>query len=103
MSATAACYLETFHAMARKAGLAYGHPTCRAKGTLERDGFTSVELFVELTVAEADVARAQKLLEDAKSRCFVANTLKCPVELRIELEKLQPGFPSTRGAKSIGA
>ena len=89
VSATAACYLETFHAMARKADLAYGHPTCRAKGTLEREGFTSIELFVELSVAEADGARAQKLLLDAKSRCFVANTLKCPVELRVEMKKLK--------------
>ena len=88
VSATVACYLETFHAMARKASLAYGHPTCRAKGTLERSGFTSIELFVEMAVADADAERAQKLLADAKSRCFVANTLKCPVELRIEIKKL---------------
>lgn len=88
ISAAAACYLETFHAMARKARLPYGHPKCRAKGLLEREGFTSIELFVELTVAAADVPRAQKLLVDAKARCFVANSLKCPVELRVELKEL---------------
>lgn len=88
VSATAACFLETFHAMAKKAGLAYGHPTCRAKGTLERTGFTSMELFVDVAVADVDAERAQKLLVDAKSRCFVANTLKCPVELRTEIKKL---------------
>jgi organic hydroperoxide reductase OsmC/OhrA len=88
VSATASCFLETFHAIAKRAGLAYGHPTCRASGTLERGGFSSVELFVEVAVAEGDVDRAQKLLVDAKSRCFVANTLKCPVELRVEIKKL---------------
>ena len=91
VSATASCFLETFHAMARKAGLAYGHPTCRAKGVLERGGFSSIELFVELSVADADAERAQKLLVDAKGRCFVANTLKCPVELRVELRELVSG------------
>ena len=88
VSATASCFLETFHAMAKKAGLAYGHPKCRATGTLERTGFTSIELFIELAVAEPDVERAQKLLVDAKARCFVANTLKCPVELRVEIKEL---------------
>jgi organic hydroperoxide reductase OsmC/OhrA len=88
VSATASCFLETFHAIAKRAGLAYGHPTCRASRTLERGGFSSVELFVEVAVAEGDVDRAQKLLVDAKSRCFVANTLKCPVELRVEIKKL---------------
>jgi organic hydroperoxide reductase OsmC/OhrA len=88
VAAVSSCYLETFHAMARKAGLAYGHPTCRVSGTLAREGFTSIELFVTLTVAEGAVDRAQKLLVAAKSRCFVANTLKCPVELRIEMKKL---------------
>jgi organic hydroperoxide reductase OsmC/OhrA len=88
LSAAVACFLETFHSIARKHGLTYGHPTCRAKGTLERAGFTSMELFVELTVADGDAERAQKLLVDAKARCFVANTLKCPVELRIEMKKL---------------
>jgi organic hydroperoxide reductase OsmC/OhrA len=88
VAAVSSCYLETFHAMARKSGLAYGHPTCRASGTLAREGFTSVELYITISVAEALVDRAQKLLADAKSRCFVANTLKCPVELRIEIKKL---------------
>lgn len=88
LSATASCFLETFHAVARKNGLSYGHPTCRAKGTLERDGFTKIELFVELMVRDGDAERAQKLLLGAKARCFVASTLKCPVELRIEIKKL---------------
>lgn len=90
VSATASCFLETFHAIARKSGIAYAHPTCRATGTLERGGFTSIDLLVQIMVADGDGDRMQKLLADAKARCFVANTLKCPVELRIELK----GLPS---------
>jgi organic hydroperoxide reductase OsmC/OhrA len=88
VSAAASCFLETFHAMAKKAQLAFGDPKCRATGTLERTGFSVIELFVELSVADVDVERARKLLIDAKSRCFVANSLKCPVELRIEIKEL---------------
>jgi organic hydroperoxide reductase OsmC/OhrA len=81
VSAAATCFLATFAAMAKRAGLAYGHPTCRAKGMLDKKGFASITLAVELSVAPEHVIEAQKLLLDAKERCFVANSLACPVEL----------------------
>jgi len=87
VSAIAACYEATFHALARKQGLAIGHYVARANGSLEKTGFTKVELRVTLDVPVGKGADAQTLLEDAKKHCFVANSLKCPVTLTAQIRE----------------
>jgi organic hydroperoxide reductase OsmC/OhrA len=81
----ASCTTATFCALAQRAGVEVLSLRCRAKGVLDRAGrtvgFTSVELAVSLRVAQDDVARARTLLDDAKHRCFVTNSLRCPVDL----------------------
>jgi organic hydroperoxide reductase OsmC/OhrA len=44
--------------------------------------FTSITLSVEMTVAAADVERAQRLLETAEKRCIISNALRVAVTLQ---------------------
>lgn len=88
-SATAACYATTFFAGAERAGLRVGGYHCVADATLDRtaDGvaFTAVNLAITLRVVADDVERARKLALDSKERCFVAKSLKCPVNVSVEV------------------
>lgn len=96
VSAIAACYEATFLALARRAGLAIGHYVCHANAALERDGFTKIELAVELNVPKGSTAAAQKLLDDAKKHCFVANSVKCPVVVVSEIRERSRAAPMAR-------
>jgi len=85
VSALAACFTTTFVAVAEHAKVHVGAIRCKAMGILDHVGgviaFASMELAVEVRVLGDDVARTHLLLEDAKARCFVANSLRCHVEL----------------------
>jgi organic hydroperoxide reductase OsmC/OhrA len=85
VSALATCMTATFAAAAARAHVPLGAYRCRAKGVLDRfEGkvaFTEMLLAVDVTVVADDVERTRRLLEEAKARCFVANTLRCPVTL----------------------
>ena len=85
VSALASCMSATFFALAERAKLHVGSYRCRAHGMLDRvDGhiaFASMHLAIEITVVADDVTRAQALALDAKGRCFVAASLRCPVEM----------------------
>lgn len=88
VSATVSCFTATFFAMAKRAEVKVGHYTAVAEGILDRGlspkgtmGFTMIELVVDLTVLGSDVERMKHMLEEAKRNCFVANSLRCNVEL----------------------
>lgn len=89
VSATAACFTATFSALATHAKLRVGEFRCHARGTLSRVNatiaFSSIELRVSMRVLDDDVGRARLLVADAKARCFVANSLRCPVEVTAEI------------------
>lgn len=89
VAAAASCFVATFEAAARSMDLPVGALRCRAKGVLGRvpDGvsFTSIVLTVDLTVVPGDVGRAKKLIADTPAKCFVARSLKCPVEVVAEV------------------
>lgn len=91
VSATSACFTATFFAIAERAHLSVGAYDCRAKGVLDRTesgpAFTSIRLSVRVKVAAQDAQRARDLLGDAKARCFVANSLRCPVDLTVEVDQ----------------
>ena len=44
-----------------------------------------MRLAVDVTVVADDVERVRALLARAKNGCFVANSLRCPVELTVEV------------------
>lgn len=89
VAAASSCYVATFEAAARSMDLPIGALRCRAKGILGRlpDGvsFTSINLLIDLTVVPGDVERARKLVNDTIARCFVARSLKCPVDVVAEV------------------
>jgi uncharacterized OsmC-like protein len=94
MAAIADCFVLTFRATAGASHLDWVHLECTAQGTLDRaDGvirFTDIHLRVSLTLAEAsDMERARRLLEKAEKSCLVANSLKCPRTLEIELDAVE--------------
>jgi organic hydroperoxide reductase OsmC/OhrA len=91
VSAAAGCFTATFLSLAQRAELRVGSVRCRADGVLDRVsggtiGFVSIRLAVVAHVLAGDVARTRAVLEDAKKHCFVANSLRCPVELAAEVE-----------------
>ena len=89
VSALAACFTTTFVAIAERAKVHIGAIRCKATGMLDRVGgaiaFAAMELAVEVRVVGDDVARTRLLLDDAKARCFVANSLRCPVDLVVNV------------------
>jgi len=81
VAATASCFAATFASMTKRAHISVASYKCTARATLERTGFAAIELAVELTVLAPEIAVAQELLVDAKKQCFVANSLRCPVDV----------------------
>lgn len=91
VTATNACILLTFVAIADFSKLAFRSLSSSARGKLEKvegEGmrFTSVEVTLRVEVgAEADVARAERLVQKAESSCLVSKSLKTPVSVRAEI------------------
>lgn len=86
VGAVADCFVLSLRAVAKASALPWTAITCRAEGKLDRvertTRFTEVVLHVELVLpAEADPAKADRVLEKAKSACLVSNSLACPVTL----------------------
>lgn len=86
VGAVADCYVLSLRAVAEASKVAWTSIDCRAEGTLDRvertTRFTEVALQVELVVPpETDLAKADRILEKAKSACLISNSLACPVTL----------------------
>lgn len=85
VAAAATCFGATYFALAERARLPIGRYDCRARGTLGKgaDGvaFLGIRLDVSVEVVVGDVERARALIATAKRQCFVASSLRCPVEV----------------------
>ena len=86
VGAVADCYVLSLRAVAEASQVAWTSIDCQAEGTLDRvdrtTRFTGIALRVELVVpAETDLAKADRILEKAKSACLISNSLACPVTL----------------------
>ncbi|MBK7951472.1 MAG: OsmC family protein [Deltaproteobacteria bacterium] len=86
VGAVADCYVLSLRAVAEASKVAWTSIDCRAEGTLDRvertTRFTQVALHVELVVPpETELAKAERVLEKAKSACLISNSLACPVTL----------------------
>ena len=67
--------------------------SCRAEGKLDRvertTRFTEVVLHVELLVhADVDLAKAERVLEKAKTACLISSSLVCPVTLEKSVRRV---------------
>ena len=90
VAAIADCFILTFRAVARASTLPWTALRCKITGTLDRvdrvTQFTAFELHVELCVPETvDVALARRAAEKAERGCLIANSLRAPVHLHVEI------------------
>jgi peroxiredoxin-like protein len=90
VSAVADCLLLTFRAVARAMKLSWTSLTCDASGTLDRvervTQFTAIDVRARLVVpADTDPAQARRALEKAEQNCLIANSLKAPVHLTVDV------------------
>jgi organic hydroperoxide reductase OsmC/OhrA len=75
------CFVLSFRAIARASKLDWNELDCRVEGVLDRvDGvsqFTRYTTYARLELpAEADAAKARKLLEKAEHVCLISNSLR---------------------------
>lgn len=85
-AAVADCFVLTFRAIARASTLTWESLDCQTVGVLERAGdgvrFTRFLLRATLVVPpETDTGRARRLLDKAKARCLVTNSLRAETTL----------------------
>ena len=90
VGAVADCFILTFRAVARASTLPWTALRCRVTGTLDRiervTQFTAFELHAELCVPDGtDGTLARRAAEKAERGCLIANSLKAPVHLRVEI------------------
>lgn len=92
VAAALECLWTTFEAYARRDALEVRDWTGTGTAVLEKGApvptFSSITLRVELGVGAGDEDRARRLLETAESRCIVANALKVPISLDIDVRVL---------------
>lgn len=86
LAAAEICLANTFKLLSDKARLPVQAYRSKAWGELEfvaREGFHFHEMIVKpvITVAEADLEKAEKTLDKAHSACLIARTLNCPVKI----------------------
>ncbi len=104
VSAAATCFATTLIAVAEHSGIALGGLRLGAKGTLDKTesgiGFTSIRIELELELAnDEDSAKAERVVEKAKKQCFVANSLRCPVDVTVNVSSK----PSAAGSHPLVA
>jgi len=81
VASIADCYILTFRALARAAGVEWTELACRVEGVLDRvervTQFTQYTTHATLRIpAGVDEAKATDLLHRAEERCLIANSLK---------------------------
>lgn len=92
VAAVADCFILTFRAVARAAGIEWSALAVSVDGTLDRQekvtAFTAFQLHATLTVSPGtDAAQAETALQRAEQRCLISNSLKAPVHLSTTLQE----------------
>jgi organic hydroperoxide reductase OsmC/OhrA len=92
VGAVADCFVLSLRAVAQASTFAWTAIRCVAAGTLDRvervTRFTEIRLEVELILPPgADLAKADRILEKAKSACLISNSLACPVTLQKQIRR----------------
>ena len=95
VSAVSSCYALTLAGVADRRQIplydvairGVGHITRRADA---RFGFVVVELAVEITTAEGFEDNARRAARAAKSGCIIAQALRIPVEIELEVRAATP-------------
>ena len=91
VTAATGCVLLTFAAIAEFSKLAFQSLSASGKGKLEKvegEGlrFTSIDVELRVEVgSEADIVRAERLVQKAEASCLVSKSLKTPVRVKAEI------------------
>ncbi len=90
VGAVANCFILTFRAVARAAGLKWESLECQVEGTLDRvdrvTQFTAFHVRATLAVPPGtDVEQAQRALARAEQGCLITNSLKAPSHLEAKV------------------
>jgi len=91
VTAATSSILLTFVAIAEFSKLGFRSLSANAKGTLEKvegEGlrFTSIDVALRVEVgSEADIARAERVVQKAEASCLVSKSLKTPVRVKAEI------------------
>jgi organic hydroperoxide reductase OsmC/OhrA len=88
------CLQTTFESLARKRRLAVNSYHSHAQATLDRQeasfGFTLITLEVSVACPSGEVDRVRDTLLKAKQYCLVANALKVPVHVKLDVTVWEP-------------
>lgn len=97
VGAVADCFVLTFRGVARASKLPWTALRCDVVGTLDRvdrvTQFTAFDLDAQLCVPPGtEGSLAQRVLEKAERACLIANSLKAPVRLHLQIvnERVEP-------------
>ena len=95
VASVADCFVLTFRGIARGARVSLSHLECVVVGTLERiesvTQFTRFDVDADLCIADpADEEKARQALLKAERTCLIANSLKGPVSLRMNIRIARP-------------
>jgi peroxiredoxin-like protein len=91
VTAATSCILLTFVAIAEFSKLQFRSLSASATGKLEKvegEGlrFTSVEVTLRVEVGvDADIARAERLVQKAEASCLVSKSMKTPVRVKADI------------------
>jgi peroxiredoxin-like protein len=91
VTAATSCIVLTFVAIAEFSKLGFRSLSASAKGKLEKvegEGlrFTSIDVDLRVEVgSEADIARAERLVQKAEASCLVSKSLKTPVRVTADV------------------
>jgi organic hydroperoxide reductase OsmC/OhrA len=83
VASLSSCHMLWFLDLARRARLRVASYEDEAEGTMDGTRFTKVVLRPRVEFeGEVDAATLDELHHDAHGRCFIANTVNCPVEVQ---------------------
>ena len=90
VGAIANCFILTFRAVARASKLPWTAVQCHVTGTLDRvdrvTQFMAFELHAQLWIPQGTNGElAQRSIDKAERACLIANSLKAPVHLQMEI------------------
>lgn len=89
LGAAESCHFNTFRTIAANSGIDIKAYRSSASGELSLtrgQGYQFARIVVRpvITVAEADLKRAQRIMEKAHGMCLITRSLNCPCEMEAE-------------------
>ena len=95
LGAISACTMTTFLSLAEREKLEFASYEDEAWGVISHDGeryrFTEGEVHISLTIErEEDREKAEEIIEKTHCNCFIANSVRFPVEVTAEIRVATP-------------